>query len=264
MPGVSSRVLSSVRYAALLDLIDRASSELQGRVIWNVNSTASGGGVVEPLRPLLGYSRGSGVDARWVVITGEPEFFAVTKRLHNRLHGFKGDGGPLGRAEHDVYEHTLAGRAVEPVPLLRPSDVVILHDPQTAGLVDAVRAAGATGGSGAATLGAITSIITPARHGASCAATSSRRTHLSSLAVSSSGRVCRRSGSRSSSRRSMRSRPRTRICGRSNRWPSCRAQGSLRAMPPAPRLTAQTLRRGASTGGRRWSRRLRSGHTRPW
>jgi trehalose synthase len=93
MPGVSSRVLSSVRYAALLDLIDRASSELQGRVIWNVNSTASGGGVVEPLRPLLGYSRGSGVDARWVVITGEPEFFAVTKRLHNRLHGSRATAG---------------------------------------------------------------------------------------------------------------------------------------------------------------------------
>ncbi len=49
--------------------------------------------MVELLRPLLGYSRGAGVDARWVVISGDPEFFAFTKRLHNHLHGVDGDGG---------------------------------------------------------------------------------------------------------------------------------------------------------------------------
>ena len=54
-------------FAALAELLDRGARELHGRVIWNVNSTAKGGGVVELLRPLLGYSRGSGVDARWVV-----------------------------------------------------------------------------------------------------------------------------------------------------------------------------------------------------
>jgi trehalose synthase len=53
-------VLSAEQYAALLDLIDHGREELRGRVIWNVNSTAKGGGVVELLRPLLGYSRGAG------------------------------------------------------------------------------------------------------------------------------------------------------------------------------------------------------------
>jgi len=96
-------VLSGGEYEALLDLISHASRELHGRVVWNVNSTAKGGGVVEMLRPLLGYCRGAGVDARWAVISGQPEFFAITKRIHNRLHGFEGDGGPLGDAERDVY-----------------------------------------------------------------------------------------------------------------------------------------------------------------
>ena len=59
-------------YRALLTLIDRAAQDLRGRVIWNVNSTASGGGVVELLRPLLGCCRGSGVDARWAAISGGP------------------------------------------------------------------------------------------------------------------------------------------------------------------------------------------------
>jgi trehalose synthase len=83
------------------------------------------------------------VGARWVVIGGEPEFFEVTKRLHNHLHGFKGDGQSLGPGEHAIYERTLAAAAAELVPLLRGRDIVILHDPQTAGLVDAVRRAGA-------------------------------------------------------------------------------------------------------------------------
>lgn len=143
-PERFASVLSRGEYEALLDLITQAARELRGRVIWNVNSTAKGGGVVEMLRPLLGYCRGAGVDARWVVIPGETDFFAITKRIHNRLHGFDGDGGPLGDAEHEVYERTLAASARELVELVHPQDIVILHDPQTAGLAAAVRETGAT------------------------------------------------------------------------------------------------------------------------
>jgi trehalose synthase len=78
------------------------------------------------------------------VISGQPEFFAVTKRIHNRLHGFAGDGGPLGDAEREVYERTLAASANELAELVHPQDIVILHDPQTAGLAAAVRSTGAT------------------------------------------------------------------------------------------------------------------------
>jgi trehalose synthase len=92
-PERFASVLSRGEYEALLDLIRHAVPELHGRVVWNVNSTAKGGGVVEMLRPLIGCCRGAGVDARWVVIPGVPEFFEITKRLHNHLHGFAGDGG---------------------------------------------------------------------------------------------------------------------------------------------------------------------------
>ena len=143
-PERFASVLSPGEYEALLDLIGQAARELHGRVIWNVNSTAKGGGVVEMLRPLLGYCRGAGVDARWTVISGQSSFFAITKRLHNRLHGFAGDGGPLGDAEREVYEQTLVGAAEELAELVHPRDIVILHDPQTAGLAAAVRETGAT------------------------------------------------------------------------------------------------------------------------
>jgi trehalose synthase len=143
-PERFASVLSRGEYEALLNLVGQAARELHGRVIWNINSTAKGGGVVEMLRPLLGYCRGAGVDARWAVISGQSEFFAITKRLHNRLHGFAGDGGPLADAEHAVYEATLARAAEELAGQVHRRDIVILHDPQTAGLAAAIRETGAT------------------------------------------------------------------------------------------------------------------------
>ncbi|MGZ4293370.1 MAG: glycosyltransferase [Solirubrobacteraceae bacterium] len=143
-PHRFSSVLSTEQYAAFRELIDHSARELDGRVIWNVNSTAKGGGVVELLRPLLGYARGAGVDARWCVIEGDPDFFAVTKRIHNHLHGFAGDDGPLRAPEHATYEQTLAAAGGALRTLVRGDDVVILHDPQTAGLVKPMRRTGAT------------------------------------------------------------------------------------------------------------------------
>ncbi|MEP6461966.1 MAG: glycosyltransferase, partial [Frankiaceae bacterium] len=71
------------------------------------------------------------------------DFFALTKRLHNRLHGALGDGGPLGAAEHELYEATLRPQVAALLSRIAPGDVVILHDPQVAGLVNAVAAHGA-------------------------------------------------------------------------------------------------------------------------
>ena len=121
----------------------QARELLDGRVVWNVNSTARGGGVVELLLPLVAYARGAGVDARWTVIEGTPEFFTVTKRIHNRLHGAEGDGLALDEGARAIYEQVLADNLPELADRVRAEDVVILHDPQTAGLVDALRATGA-------------------------------------------------------------------------------------------------------------------------
>jgi trehalose synthase len=120
-----------------------AREMLTGRRVINVNSTATGGGVAELLQTLLAYARGVGIDVRWAVIKGDPPFFAITKRLHNHLYGTAGDGGPLGASEREHYERVLASNSSDLVTTIRPGDLVVLHDPQTAGLVDDVRAAGA-------------------------------------------------------------------------------------------------------------------------
>ena len=125
------------------ETISRGRALLGSSVIWNVSSTARGGGVAEMLASLLAYTRGAGVDARWVVIEGSPDFFHVTKRLHNMLHGSPGDGMGLGAKDSAIYRDTTAWNAGELVPLVQPGDVVLLHDPQTAGLIEPVQARGA-------------------------------------------------------------------------------------------------------------------------
>ncbi len=116
---------------------------LAGRVVWNVNSTAVGGGVAELLQSLLCYARSVGIDARWVVIRGQLEFFKITKRLHHALHGATGDGTELGERERQIYEETLRENTLELASLVRPGDIVLLHDPQTAALAPELVRAGA-------------------------------------------------------------------------------------------------------------------------
>jgi len=135
-------VIGAARHAELAGAAYEVRQELAGRTIWNVNSTAAGGGVAEMLQVLVGYVQDLDIPTGWLVITGDAEFFAITKRLHNQIHGSL-TGAPLGAADSRHYEQMLAANAVELVARVRPGDVVLLHDPQTAGLAAPLAQAGA-------------------------------------------------------------------------------------------------------------------------
>ena len=122
----------------------RAHGLLEGRRIWNVNSTSSGGGVAEMLWSWVGLARGVGIDMRWLTIAGFADFFALTKRLHNYLHGELGDGGELGEAQRSVFERVSRENAESVIARMGPEDVAFLHDPQAAGLIPYLAAAGRT------------------------------------------------------------------------------------------------------------------------
>jgi trehalose synthase len=77
------------------------------------------------------------------VVGGGPAFFRITKRIHNLPHGYPGDDGQLGSLEQRVYERALEPARVWLERRLRVGDVVVLHDPQTAGRAPALKAAGA-------------------------------------------------------------------------------------------------------------------------
>ena len=110
------------------------AAQLKNRTIWNINSTVRGGGVAEMLAWQIPYERGAGMDVRWLVIQGGTPFFTFTKRLHALLHGIAADGSMINDAERKEYAQTLAGNAEAVAREIQPRDIVILHDPQTAGL----------------------------------------------------------------------------------------------------------------------------------
>jgi trehalose synthase len=116
---------------------------LDGRTVWNINATATGGGVAEMLQSLLAYCRGARVETRWLVLDGNAAFFETTKRLHNVLHGSTGDGGELGAREQELYQVVLDGNLEQLRSVVRPGDIVLAHDPQTAGLVRGLQEVGA-------------------------------------------------------------------------------------------------------------------------
>jgi trehalose synthase len=105
------------------------SQKLVGKRILNVNSTAVGGGVAEILNRMVPLLREIGVEARWDVIHGGEQFFAVTKKIHNALHGEEVD---LTDADKDIYwqtqESNLQNMALD-------ADILFIHDPQPAGLI---------------------------------------------------------------------------------------------------------------------------------
>jgi len=135
-------IIGDQRLHALTTAADDLRSRLGGRTVWQVNSTASGGGVAEMLNVLVGYILDAGVSTRWLVVDGDGDFFEVTKRLHNRLHGAAA-GPELSDRDAACYSAVTTTNAASVAEFVQPGDVVILHDPQTAGLAAGLAAHGA-------------------------------------------------------------------------------------------------------------------------
>jgi trehalose synthase len=142
-PGRFEAELDPDSCRRFLGRLELAADRLAGRRLWHVNSTEQGGGVAEMLHFLLGYLAGAGIDTRWVVIEGNEEFFQVTKRIHHLLHGQPGDARELDEPARASFRQTLKEALGELQQRVEPGDVVVLHDPQTAGLVPALKQQGA-------------------------------------------------------------------------------------------------------------------------
>jgi trehalose synthase len=143
LPPERFREVLGDAYAAVEEAISESRELLAGRVVWHINSTAAGGGVAELLQMLLPYARGAGADVRWMVAGGDPAFFRITKGLHNRLHGVDGDAMEIGGDDRQLYRDVCAANANALAELVRPGDVVYLHDPQTAGMTRRIKETGA-------------------------------------------------------------------------------------------------------------------------
>lgn len=114
----------------VIDELKLLGQKLQGKVMQNINSTAVGGGVAEILNRMIPLLKELGVDARWDVIKGGEQFFEVTKKFHNALHGKDED---ITHRDFDIFIETGQRNAEE---LNTYGDVVFVHDPQPVMLVN--------------------------------------------------------------------------------------------------------------------------------
>jgi trehalose synthase len=114
----------------VIDDLMLAADKLKGKTIQNVNSTAVGGGVAEILNRLVPLLNELGISSRWDVIRGGAEFFSVTKKFHNALHGKQEE---ITRHDFDIFMDA-SRQNIE--RLETNSDIMFIHDPQPIGLVN--------------------------------------------------------------------------------------------------------------------------------
>ena len=115
--------------AETTERILRKAERLRDLHVVNVNSTYYGGGVAEILSSLNLLMNGASIKTGWRVIQGRPDFFSITKKMHNALQGGEINLSDLKR---EIYEEVVfenAGR------MYLDHDLVIVHDPQPLPLI---------------------------------------------------------------------------------------------------------------------------------
>jgi len=115
---------------AVIDDLGLLSDRLKGKVVQNINSTSVGGGVAEILNRMIPLLKQLGVDARWDVIKGGGDFFEVTKKFHNALHG---TAAGLTARDFEIFMET-SSRNIAQMDIY--GDIVFVHDPQPIALVE--------------------------------------------------------------------------------------------------------------------------------
>ena len=113
-----------------VDFLLRLAGRVQGRRFVHVNSTREGGGVAEILNRLVPIMRDLGIKTDWEVIEGDSDFYATTKAFHNALQGKE---QVLTEA---MLEHYIEINRVNAERLRLAGDLVLIHDPQPAAMIE--------------------------------------------------------------------------------------------------------------------------------
>jgi len=116
-----------------VERIRRKAKQLQDLHVVNVNSTYYGGGVSQLLSSLTLLMNNLGMKTGWRVVHGPPDFFSITKKIHNALQGGKIN---LSDRKMQIYEQVIYENAIRNH---LDHDVVIVHDPQPLPMINHYR-----------------------------------------------------------------------------------------------------------------------------
>ncbi|MCF4151248.1 glycosyltransferase [Dethiosulfovibrio sp. F2B] len=112
------------------------AEKLRGRKVAHINSTYYGGGVAELLNAMTVLMNNAGIETGWRVIVGSPDFFGVTKKMHNALQGAEIN---LSDRKDEIYESVVEQNSVR---MHLEHDFVVVHDPQPLPLIHHYRKRG--------------------------------------------------------------------------------------------------------------------------
>ncbi|HKJ62267.1 MAG TPA: glycosyltransferase [Hyphomicrobiales bacterium] len=110
--------------AQTMDRLLAKADALSDYHVAHINSTYYGGGVAQILGSLTLLMNLAGVRTEWRVIQGRPDFFSITKRMHNALQGADIN---LTDLKTQIYEQVAYENAIR---IHLDHDFVIVHDPQ--------------------------------------------------------------------------------------------------------------------------------------
>ena len=114
---------------ATIDRVRSKAKPLRGLHIAHVNSTYYGGGVATLLSSLTLLMDSVGIKTGWRVLQGSPDFFSITKKMHNALQGAEIN---LSDRKKEIYQEVVRANAVRNH---LTHDYVIVHDPQPLSLI---------------------------------------------------------------------------------------------------------------------------------
>jgi len=114
---------------SIIDDLKLLGERLKGKIIQHINSTPVGGGVAEILNRMVPLLRELEVDTRWDVIKGGEQFFGVTKKFHNALHGRTEE---ITQRDLEIFMEA-SQQNIESVDTY--GDIVFIHDPQPIAMV---------------------------------------------------------------------------------------------------------------------------------
>jgi trehalose synthase len=128
-PKINVRDYEPIVGKSYIEELRMLAGRLSGKTILNLNSTFVGGGVAEILSRAVPLLNQLGVDVRWQIISGEPQFFKVTKKLHNALHG---KAESISDDDFSLFLETTEKNLNQ---IDFSGDILFIHDPQPAALV---------------------------------------------------------------------------------------------------------------------------------
>lgn len=128
-PKINVKDYEPIVGKSYIEELSMLARRLSGKTVLNINSTFAGGGVAEILSRLVPLLNQLGVDVRWQIISGDAQFFEVTKKLHNALHG---KVEPISDDEFSLFLETTKKNLNQ---IDFSGDILFIHDPQPVALI---------------------------------------------------------------------------------------------------------------------------------